>query len=235
MPLQTPPTKRTTRGNSQSEVTIDVLKSMFETFKNDIIASLKQEIESLKATVSSLASRVCKLESENIELITKYNEVKNCDTGKDLSMICDELRERDIRKNNIMISGLLEPTSGSVAERALEDLQKCKDVFRTIGKSEISIERVSRIGRPRNDNKRLLRVVLMDPKQRIEVLRESKLLRESPLYSRLYVKADLTRLEREVQFRLRKEVRERKMNGEDVIISRGKVVIRNTMGFREMF
>lgn len=43
----------------------------------------------------------------------------------------------------------------------------------------------------------------------------------------IFVNPDLTKAERDHQYLLRKELRERKLNGEDVIIKKGAVVVRN--------
>lgn len=45
-------------------------------------------------------------------------------------------------------------------------------------------------------------------------------------FANIYVNPDLTKTERERQFLLRKELRSRRENGEDVMIKRGVVVVR---------
>ena len=86
-----------------------------------------------------------------------------------------------------------------------------------------------RIGKKRRDNKRLLRVSVSSPKDKTDILRKSKQLRRLSNFTDVYIQPDLTKMQQQQEFELRREVRERRMKGEDVVKYRGKVLMKEDL------
>ena len=52
----------------------------------------------------------------------------------------------------------------------------------------------------------------------------------------IYIQPDLTQIQRKIQFSLRRDLREKRANGEDVVIEKGNLVDRkSSLNFRSQF
>ena len=151
------------------------------------------------------------------------NFYKNC------SIIADEMNQRELKKNNLVIFGLPERVDGSVSDRRQNDMMKCAELFEALGCSNAAIEKATRLGKERSDNKRLLRVTLSNTKDKYELLKQSRILRRHAKFNGVYLQPDLTFAQRQADFDLRRELRDRRGKGENVIIHKGKIVERKSV------
>ena len=152
--------------------------------------------------------------------------------------LLEEIRQRDVRKCNVVISGILEETTGSVTERSKYDESKCVEIFDKLGLKSKSIKSAMRLGKKREDNRRLLRVTLNSEDDKHELMRHSKLLRHKPEFQNVFVKPDLTPLQRKVDFELRKDLRSMKsaQPEKDFVVFKGKIMERkDVQNFRNKF
>ena len=128
-----------------------------------------------------------------------------------------------------MIQGGPESDSGSLEDRARHDAARVDELLREIGASETNISNVRRVGRKRKDGSRLLLLRVADPDGRRRILSKSKSLRNSSSMSRVFVKPDLTPMQQAQEKKLRDELRDRRANGEDVVIFRGRIRTRSDL------
>ena len=147
MPSNTPPSTRTTRGHS-----LDSLKSLIKTSESEIISTLKDDIVSLRTVIASLTERVLKLEQENKQLSTQYENLKK-DKVQSTSAI-EELEERSIRRQNLIVSGVPEASTGSLEVRRKYDENEVVKVMNYLNLPVDHIKSLNRIdakreGRPR--------------------------------------------------------------------------------------
>lgn len=241
------PTSRKLRSNSQSELTLTNIKNLIDASKNEIICSLRAEMQSLRESISSLSARVDKLEEENKTL--KFQQQENLDQQTTevteplsfegtCSEIVDELQQRERRKLSLILAGAAEPESGTVAERRAFDKEQCRELFEAIGMSFCPITDVSRIGKLIEGRRRLLRVTVDNEENKRFLISNSKRLRHISKYRTVYLKPDLTLLQRKQNFLLRKELKTVKsfQPEKDFVIHQGKVVEKNSIqGFQKEF
>lgn len=227
------PKMRITRSNSTNsnpDSSCENLKTMFASFKNEIIQSFKEEIASLKNSISTLVIRINKLEADNNLLQSKYNDLvlktndQSSGINKTCSLVADELKRRDMKEKNLIIYGLPESPIGSVTERENYDHEKCSEIFACLGFTDVAIGKPVRIGKRHDNGKRLLRVTLFNTTQKYEILSQAKRLRHHQRFNGIYVQPDLTHIQRQIQFALRKDLREKRANGEDMTVQNGRLV-----------
>ena len=92
--------------------------------------------------------------------------------------------------------------------------------------TDIKVRNVTRIGKSRSDGKRLLKFSTECKDDRRRILKNASSLRDSGDYRTVFIGADLSPHQQESERLLRKEVKERRDKGEDVVIYKGAVQTR---------
>ena len=235
---------RSLRSNSQNELSLCNIKALIDSAKNEVIGSMKVEIQSLRESISSLTSRVDKLEIENTSLKAQFQQALNQPNANSgsfesaCSEMMNEMQQRDRRKLNLIVFGASEPSTGTVTERKVADREKCSEIFEAIGLPNCCIKEVSRLGKLSDERSRLLRVTVANEDDKRFIISHSKQLRQTEMFKNVYVKPDLTLYQRKIDFQLRKELHAKKSAHPetDFMIYRGKVTERNNpQGFRKAF
>ena len=152
-------------------------------------------------------------------------------------VICvSEFQNRLSRSENIIIQGVPEAISGTLLERKSHDEALVNKIFCEIGvvphdcqASTTCTVDFHRIGKKRKDGSRLLKVKVKTREKKVEILRKAKSLRTSDSFKQVFIRPDLTPMQLEEDKRLRREVRERKLRGEDVLIVKGRVILRSDL------
>ena len=127
---------------------------------------------------------------------------------------------------NIMIQNVQESKESEAEERKLEDIESVTKIFSAIGvEEEDMIEQCVRIGKIDPKTTRLTRVTVNSADTKRKILKNAKDLKDKEHYENVFIGPDLTKMQRAEQYNLRKELRDRKANGEkDLFIRGGKVV-----------
>ena len=112
-----------------------------------------------------------------------------------------------------------------------------EEVLDTIGMGQKGNSfRLSRIGKPRSDRPRLLKVDCQISSIKNEILRKAKVLRKSASLRKVFINEDRTPFQQLEWRLLRQKLKQRKDSGEDVVIYRNKVMLRSEVqGFHEEF
>ena len=151
----------------------------------------------------------------------------------------DELKDREDRKNNLIVFNLKESTKEDINEALSEDLTQLKEVLKLTNPEmsenvikDLSTENVIRLGRKmknnENDNKvRPVKLTLPSEKTKYKIIRNTYKLKSSPTNSKIGFKFDLTRQQQAEERALRQELERRKEAEEDVMIYRGKIIKRS--------
>ena len=143
----------------------------------------------------------------------------------------DELKDRERRQNNIVITGLKESVSDDPIKRQEEDISKVKEMIEEMKVQDASIIKAVRLGRRENatpDKPRLLLVMVDDIKQKKQLLVRAKGLRVIEKWKTIYISPDLTIKERHEGKLLRDKLKQlRNESKENYIIRRGKIVKAN--------
>ena len=143
-----------------------------------------------------------------------------------ISETISEQRERENRANNIILFNIPESDKQDPQERTREDTDFVMDVFQAMEIEDRDlIEKCIRIGRKVSGRSRLTRVTLKHQGTKGNILRKSRALENTDQFSEVYIRPDLTRLQRTEQRVLREELKSRRDKGEDnIFIRRGKIV-----------
>lgn len=234
--MPTTPTQKTTRSSSNPNTNITLLdiKTLIESSKKEILSKLKTEVTKLTEMFTTLSDRIDELERRNTQLEQKYTassakleEVNQLQAVKEekADELLKEMEERIHRRDNIIISGVPELSEGTAEERKRKDCEIVQDILNKIV-DEVPISKaIYRLGRPRPDRARPIRVVGLDASDKANILRKSRSLKRDTNYGKIYVNPDLTPRQQKEAKELRDELKMRKEIGEDdIVIYRGKIV-----------
>ena len=205
------------------------------------VKSLTSEIQQLQTCVKSLETRVLKIENSITFLRESQQradtEIKNIKVaindlrsskGNLMKEILDEVEQREQRRDNVMIFGLPERVDGSLEQRKQHDKNALANLFSELDLSMTASD-IQRVGRMSSGNARPVRVRLADRSLKPQLLRQSKNLRKSSMFKQVYIHCDLTKVQQHERLQLRKELKERRAAGEDVVIYKDKVCPRDSL------
>jgi hypothetical protein len=140
------------------------------------------------------------------------------------------MEERDRRKANLIVSGIVEKEDGTVVERKQHDKAKVETLLQNLCDfNSTVITSVNRIGKVNSSKPRLLKIVCGNIETKLSLLRKAKELRRISSFKGVYLNPDQTPMQQKESKRLREELRRRRALGEDVLIQRGKIVERQTI------
>lgn len=182
--------------------------------------SLKEDVEKMKTFSSELEDKNSLLKEE-----IKFETLKNAQ-NETLSTTIDEVQLRSIKQSNLIIFGVPESPNGTLQERIEHDHAFCQQMLNKLGLNE-SLDPPHRFGKIKPGQARPLRLKCKSLRQKNNILRASKSLREIPECRSIFVNPDKTPLQQENDRKLREEWRTLKNAGEDVVIFRGRVMKRD--------
>ena len=198
---------------------------------------LRKEIEDIHTEIRSVVDRLKNFETclsevsdtqrrHECEIGRLSEAVREKTTNTDLSQAVAEIEDRIARQTSAIIRGLPESPTGTVTEHGENDKSVFRDICGILNIKEMPEVELKRIGTIKADRHRLLKVTFRTKYIRDTVLERSKILRNSK-YKEVFINKDLTVIEQRERQVLLNELRRRRENNEDVIIKRGKVVLRN--------
>ena len=224
------------------------MERLLNCMKNEIISKLESKISPLKTCLDTLSSQIKSLESKITSLqdkteqhdteIKRINETVENIKSELSSSIIDEVTQRVQRQQNLVISGLPEPTTGSLEERCASDRNRVSEVIGAIGvELDANSFRLTRLGKIGSSGSRLLKIECHQTVSiKNEILRNAKTLRNSLNYKNVYINEDRTPQQQLEWRQIRQIFRERKELGHDVVIYRNKVMLRDEVQvFRRLF
>ena len=145
----------------------------------------------------------------------------------------DELHDRERRKNNIIIFNVGESTKEDTEERKQDDEAEVHKILFELNVAT-DLSNPVRLGPKRDDSQypRPLRIAVENETTKWNILREAKNLSNSgeEAYKKVYIKKDMTPLEREKDAELRKQLWEKRKQAEEAqdlskwIIRKGRIV-----------
>lgn len=231
------PSERNTRSNSNNDLSLDAIRILLNESKKEIIEFLSVKINEINDNVCKLSTRIDQIE----DAITILHSIQDKQQKEILELremaevkmsfndIMNEAEERQNRANNIVISGCEEMIDTSTTEeKQNHDLTEVKKILDCLSFQNVNIISCHRIGKQRPSVPRLLKVKLNDKDDKRKILRHSKELSSSP-FPNIFINSDLTPFQQQQRRELRKELKDRKSRGEDVIIYKGKVVARTSI------
>lgn len=251
------PKERLTRSNSvqntagmRPNLPEHVTKHDLRELRDDIIKIFKTEIKTITTKLQTLEEKIKSFETSIISIQEKQeshacqikslkeevNKISSGSASGNANEIFFEVEERLRRRKNIVVAGIGELESGSVSERQTHDETEVNNILNALNIDGNTATDVRRVGRQRIGRTRLTRVTLDDESSRMKILRNAKSLRSISPYKRIFLNPDRTPMEQLHHRTTFREFQERKKDGEDVIMYRGKVILRtNFKNFRNGF
>lgn len=140
-----------------------------------------------------------------------------------------EIQDREARKDNLIIFGIPEANVTDIEERNNQDMERVRDILSTGLKLDTGIVETRRLRSKNGQAPFPLRVKLESEKGKWRVIANTCKLAKIEAYKNVYIKRDMTLVEREEDLLLRKELKEKKaeslkqLDGANWIIRKGKV------------
>ena len=194
-------------------------ESKIEEEKGDLKAELikwKRMNEELKESFDSFEEKMRAKEEEMVRRVTE-RVFENM----------EERDEREKRKRNVIMFNVKESSKEDVKEREKEDIEMCEHVFRDkLGVEGAQVEKAYRLGKRERGKERPLVACLSDVYAKWGVVKRSKELRyvQEEEIRNIRIGVDKTKKEREEEALLREELQEKRREGGQWIIKKGKVV-----------
>ena len=205
--------------NKQLELKMNHLERRITDLKDN----LKQEIlNEMKIEESPNNADNCMNHSISNDIPTV--EASNSSmTEEDIMNIIREQKERENRKLNLCIHGLPELGDDRNNIRRI-----CSDNLNLSAEDISKIVSTRRIGAFNISKARNTIVTLNCAATRARILSNSFKLKDGDnVASKVFVTPDFTRLQQKLNYELRKEVRERVKNGENITLKRNRIIYRN--------
>ena len=176
----------------------------------------------------------CKDEIDELRAEVDYLNRKPMESSLMKVELLEEIEQREMRRDNIIIFGLPEVFGKSLGERHQHDVMSTQEMFQTVGLSNVQTVEVRRIGKIVNGKVRPLRVKLRDRVLQYEIINKSKDLRKSHRYKNVFISRDLTKEQQQEQYKLRQELKRQRDAGADVVIYNNEVRLRDSLrNFRQ--
>lgn len=184
---------------------------------NNKVKALNKEIMEIRKEVSGLKLNQDTMETELREVKSKCDgnakDIKNA-TERVQKSIYAELRERELKKSNVILHGVPEPEAalqgGARKDHDMEWILKVSDSIGVNLKQE-AVKFVTRLGsiREETDRVRPLLVGLKEYDKKMALLKNAWKLCETEEYNEIYLTPDLTKQQREEEQELEREVRQK--------------------------
>ena len=196
---------------------------------NDSLDFLKSKVNNFEETLTTVLKTQERQDYEIKSLKSDFRSIKD-----DYDHILNEMEERDRRRPNIIVSGIVEKEDGTVEERKQYDKAKVETLLQNLCDfNSTVVTSIHRIGKVNSSKPRLLKIICGNTVIKHSLLRKAKELRRIPSFERVYLNPDETPLQQRESKRLREELRRRRALGEDVLINRGRIVEKQaTQNFR---
>ena len=195
--------------DSESDLTATLLRLVVKV--TEVLtanSNLQSEIKELRDCNITLLQRIETLEDKSGEWVNNSQPVAMSDVSALVSTVADEMQARRDKELNLVIYGIEEPESDSESE----DKNSVCEVLTTLQVESPNVTTVFRMGRKTSGRSRLLKVYCGNSETRQSALQRAKKLKDLPpghKHRRVFVRSDLTQLQRDQDFKKRQETRSR--------------------------
>ena len=126
----------------------------------------------------------------------------------------DEMREQDIRRNNLIIFNVKESETTEGKDRQTEDEVAIGKIFEQLQVPEANFDKCVRLGR-RSDKIRPIKIRIISFEKKMDLLKKMNAMRRNGSRNTPNIVSDLTPYQREVRKSILVEFKERQQNGEE--------------------
>lgn len=127
----------------------------------------------------------------------------------------DEMREQDIRRNNLIIFNVKESESTEGKERQTEDERAINNMCELLHVPDATFEKCTRLGRKSDDKVLPIKICMISFEKKMELLKKMNAMRRNRSNNTPNIVSDLTPYQREVRKNILVEAKERQLKGEE--------------------
>ena len=176
------------------------------------INSLSLMVNDMKTVMNDLVVENKKLRQEIEQMKAEKIQTRTADANHiPDEQIFQEIEDRQARLNNIIISNLPESQEASVEDKNQDDLNRIKSLISSTGVDNAEVSKVVRIGKV-SRKPRILKVTLITPMLAQDIVSKYR------AKNGVYINRDLTRMQQNLAYNVRKEYKSRIANGENNIM-----------------
>ena len=210
------PGKRTTRSNSNtgSSITLADIKALNQANKDEIVSSIKSDLNGIKDLLKLVLERVDNLDKRCAKFEDRCSKLEE-NSNTQLSTIAEEVENRYQRRKNAIVFGLELKSEGSLEERKADDIEKCSEMLSKISVDTDDVDDVYRIGRPGKAGRSMLKIKFVSSEAKQTAIRNSRQLRDS--HPNVFLAPDRTPQQQSEHKALVTEMKSRREAGEDVV------------------
>ena len=202
---------------NEVQVKLNVQASPDESTKRSY-SDVARNISRFTGTINKIVSNTTRSQNIDQNTVAEKNEVVE---------LVDEYERGERRKHVVAFN---------IPEKTMTDQESDEKTFLNIMNDEFNliprIESVRRLGRPSNDKSRPLRIKIYDEGNinRQLIIRRAKELRQSNVWNNIFIVPDQTQNERELEKKLREELKTRRSAGEiNLTIRRSRIVSKSAV------
>ena len=171
-----------------------MITSKIESSKLEIMSCLSENLDKINNTLHRLSMRIQAIEDNMLKVSETVAEhemkianleaaIDNLEeTGTNVSDVINEIERRNFRRLNLVISGIPEQNHGSVDERKTFDENEISKVLQELSIQSSKVKQIQRVGKPKPDRPRLIKLCCTTIEDRKEILMKGKSLRNSASY-----------------------------------------------------
>ena len=217
---------------------------VIQTFFGDFEDKLKDLREDLKTEIREETQKIFEKNSDtntsSIESTIQVEKSKQADHNQFIEQIrksvqekFDDGKDKENRKYNLIVYNIKESNYENEERNADSDFEICsKIIYEELSVEDFRIIHMMRLGKNQSNGKpRPILIQLRSEREKWEILRKAKNLRNSRRFGIIYISRDMTLAERKADKVLREEMSSRREKGEDCFIKNG-VVIPRTQNIR---
>ena len=187
-----------------------------------------------------IANLLVSVTRQNTEILTQMKNDWKQDNQKErildksikrsVEEVYDDRKQKDDRQKNVIFFNQQENEDSADGKK--KDLDNVKKVIKFVcpdlNTDALSEKHVSRLGDRKESSAgnlpkpRPIKITFEDPTYRESLLKNARKLKDSP-HKHIGISADKTKKEREAELEIRKEFTVRKLQGEDIVLYRGRI------------
>ena len=167
-----------------------------------LIIGNRNELSGLSAKLDGIVSKIEDVEKQVMEnksqILANKNELTNCVRDVKIAVF-NEVNDIEAKRHNLLIFGVPEPDDSStsgVSPRE-KDTRAAEGIIETIVGEKKAFDLRFRIGKKQDDKPRPILVKILEIKDKEDILGKVHNLKGHSEWDKVYVKQDLTRLQRE--------------------------------------
>ena len=203
----------------ESEVKKNASKVEVKQLENKLTTHIDTKVD--REEMKQLEHRIENLEERGAseEVVPAIKNMEPAQVSASVEIGIEEIRDREIRKDKLVIFNIPESTDEDTDNRKLYDIAQAFELFNVELGIKTEIDNPIRLGKKLSSSTypRPLRVTVDNEQTKWKILKVAKNLKTSRKenYQEIYIKKDMTKMERAADDRIRQQLKEKRREAEE--------------------